>query len=203
MIDGDGRSQGAVDTLRDRGVFALDAFSVESLYYCSESLDAVARWQEESLGRESDSMMQPALDAAFAALAEDGLAERMAARRCEHVVRNRIVSQTPNWETIRDDGQTDIKISVTSPFQQELATFRELVEVRNLDQLVARYPLRESGVFAEVAHALDFKKRDLYEQTLIARVQSDSELAEKLRQRVGPLSIALGVQSPGPLEDCD
>ena len=203
LIDGDGRSQGAVDTLRDRGVFALDAFSVESLYYCSESLDAVARWQEESLGRESDSMMQPALDAAFAALAEDGLAERMAARRCEHVVRNRIVSQTPNWETIRDDGQTDIKISVTSPFQQELATFRELVEVRNLDQLVARYPLRESGVFAEVAHALDFKKRDLYEQTLIARVQSDSELAEKLRQRVGPLSIALGVQSPGPLEDCD
>ena len=79
LIDGDGRSKEAVDDLRDRGVFALDAFSVESLYYCSQSLDAVARRQEESLGREPNSMMQPALDAAFAVLAEDGLAERMAA----------------------------------------------------------------------------------------------------------------------------
>ena len=201
LIDGDGRSEEAVDTLRDRGVFALDAFSVESLYYCSESLDAVTRWQEESLGRQPYSMMQPALDAAFAALAEEGLAERMAARRCEHVVRNRIVSHAPNWETIRDGGQPDIKISVTSPFQQELARFRELEKARDFDQLVARYPLRESGFFGELTRALEFKKRDLYEQTLIARVQSDSVLAEKLRQRVGPLSVALGNQSTDPLED--
>ena len=125
LIDSDGRSEKAVDSLRERGVFALDVYSVESLYYCSESLDAVARWQEESLGREPDSMMQFALDAALAALEDDGLAERMAARRCEHVVRNRIASHAPNWETIRDAGQPDINISVTSPFQQELATFRK------------------------------------------------------------------------------
>ena len=120
MIDGDGRSEEAIETLRDRGVFALDAFSIESLYYCSESLEAVARWQEESLGRPAGSMMQPALDAAFASLREDGLAERMAARRCEHVVRNRFLSHAPNWETIRDGGQPDISISVTSPYQEEL-----------------------------------------------------------------------------------
>ena len=201
LIDGDGRSKEAVDILRSRDVFALDAFSVESLYYCSESLDAVVRWQEESLGRQADSMMQPALDAAFAALEEDGLAERMAARRCEHVVRNRIVSQAPNWETIRDDGQPDIKISVTSPFQQELARFRELVEARDFDQLVARYPLRESGVLVELSRALEFRKRDLYEQTLVARVQSDEVLAEKLRERIGPLSLALGDQSTEPSEE--
>ena len=203
LIDGDGRSEEAVKTLRERGVFALDAFSVESLYYCSESLEAVAQWQEESLGRQADSMMQPALDAAFAVLGEDGLSERMAARRCEHVVRNRILSHAPNWETIRDGGQPDIDVSVISPFREELSRFKELVEARNLDQLVARYPLRESGVFAEVARALEFKKRDLYEQTLIARVQSDSVLAEKLRQRVGPLSVALGIQTADPLEDSD
>ena len=201
LIDGDGRSEETVDTLRDRGVFALDAFSVESLYYCSEALDAVARWQEESLGRQPDSMMQPALDAAFAALAEDGLAERMAARRCEHLVRNRIVSHAPNWEAIRDSGQPDITISVTSPFQQELAEFRELVKARDFDQLVAHYPLRESGVLVELARALEFRKRDLYEQTLVARVQSDEVLAEKLRERIGPLSLALGDQSTEPSEE--
>ena len=203
LIDGDGRPQEVVDSLRERGVFALDAYSVESLYYCSESLDAVVRRQAESLGREQDSMMQSALDAAFSALAENGLAERMAARRCEHVVRNRIVSEVPDWEAIRDDGKSVFDILVTSPFQQELTRFRELFAARDFDQLVSRCPLRDSGVFSEVARALEFKKRELYEQTLIARVQSDAVLAEKLRQRVGPLSLALGVQSTDPIEDGD
>ena len=203
LIDGDGRSQEVVDSLRERCVFALDTYSVESLYYCSESLDAIARRQAESLGRQSVSMMQSALDAAFVALAEDGLAERMAARRCEHVVRNRIVSEAPGWETIRDDVKSCFNISVISPFQQELARFRELFEAKDFDQLVARYPLRESRVFDRVARALEFKKRELYEQTLIARVQSDAVLAEKLRQRVGPLSLALGVQPTDPIEDGD
>ena len=203
LIDGDGRSTEAVDDLRDRGVFALDAFSVESLYYCSESLDAVARRQEETLGREPDSMMQPALDAAFAVLAEDGLAERMAARRCEHVVRNRIVSQAPSWQTIMDNGQPDINISITSPFQQELARFRGLVEAKDFDRLVAFYPLRDTRIFGEIARALKFPKKELYEQTLIARIQSDAELSAKLRQRIGPLSLAIGVQPTESLEEDD
>ena len=161
MIDGDGRSEETVETLRERGVFALDAFSVESLYYCSESLEAVAHWQEESLGRQADSMMQPALDAAFASLGEDGLAERMAARRCEHIVRNRILSHAPNWETIRDGCQPDIEVSVTSPFQEELSRFKELVKARGFDQLVARYPLRERGSLQKLRVRLS-SRREIY-----------------------------------------
>ena len=203
LIDGDGRSQEEVDSLRDGGVFALDAYSVESLYYCSDSLNAVASRQAESLGRQPDSMTQSALKAAFVALEEDGLAERMAARRCERVVRNRVVSQAPDWKTIRDNAQSDLNISVTSPFQQELARFRELLEAKDFDNLVARYPLRETGVFGEVARALEFKKKELYEQTLVARVQSDVDLAEKLRQRVGPLALVLGVQATDPVKESD
>ena len=116
-------------------------------------------------------------------------------------MRNRIVSQVPNWQTIRDDGQPDIKISITSPFQQELARFRGLVEAKDFDQLVARYPLRDSRVFGEFARALEFPKKELYEQTVIARIQSDAGLAANLRQRIGPLSLAIGVQPYEPLEE--
>lgn len=69
LIDGDGRSQGVVDVLRDRGVFALDVYSVEALYYCDDSLDAVARRQAESLGLGPESMKDSALRTAFDALA--------------------------------------------------------------------------------------------------------------------------------------
>ena len=200
LIDSDGRSPEAVNALSGRGVFALDVYSVESLYYCFDSLDAIARWQAQSLGRDPDTMRDAALQAALDALGESGLAERMAARRCEHLVRDQMTSQAPDWKTIRDQALSSFQISLESPFQYELATYRNLSEAGAFDQLVARYPLRDSRVFSEVARALEFSKRELYEQTLIARIQSDAVLAEKLRDRIGPLSLALGVQSTEPME---
>ena len=203
LIDSDGRSPEAVNALSERGVFALDVYSVESLYYCLDSLDAVARWQAQSLGRDPDTLRDSALQAAFNALGESGLAERMAARRCEHLVRDQITSQSPDWKTIRDQALSDFQISLKSPFQDELRRFRELLEAGAFDQLVARYPLRDSRVFNAIASSLEFSKRDLYEQTLIARIQSDAVLGEKLRDRIGPLSLALGVQSTEPMEEGD
>ena len=201
LVDSDGHSQEVVDTLSERGVFALDVYSVESLYYCSDSLDALALWQAQSLGRDSDTMRDSALQAAFQALEESGLAERMAARRCEHLVRDQIASQAPNWKTIRDQALSDFQISLKSPFQDELTRFTKLLEARAFDQLVARYPLRESRVYKAIAGALEFSKRELYEQTLIARIQSDAVLAERLRERIGPLSLALTVQSTEPMKE--
>ena len=201
LIDSDGRSQEAVNALSERGVFALDVYSVESLYYCSDALDAVAAWQAESLGRDPDAMKESALQAAFVALEESGLAERMAARRCEHLVRDQITSQAPDWKTIRDQALTDFQISLQSPFHDELTRFARLLNAKAFDQLVVRYPLRDSRVFGEVAHALEFSKRELYEQTLIARVQSDDVLAGKLRESIGPLSLALNAQSTEPMEE--
>ena len=198
LIDSDGRSEEVVNSLSKRGVFALDVYSVESLYYCADALDAVATWQAQSLGRDPDIVRESALQAAFAALSEEGLAERMAARRCEHLVRDQITSRAPDWKTIRDQALSDFQISVKSPFHDELARFTELLNARELDQLIARYQLRDSRVFEEIAHAMEFSKRELYEQTLIARVQSDNTLAEKLRGRIGPLSLALGVRSTDP-----
>ena len=203
LIDSDGRSQEAVNALSERGVFALDVYSVEALYYCSDALDAVAAWQAQSLGRDPDAMRESALQAAFGALGESGLAERMAARRCEHLVRDQITSRAPDWKTIRDQALSDFQISLKSPFQDEVARFTELLNANAFDQLVARYPLRDSRVFGGVARALEFSKRELYEQTLIARVQSDDALAEKLRERIGPLSLALGVQSTDSMEEGD
>ena len=201
LIDSDGRSQEVVNALSERGVFALDVYSVESLYYCAEALDAVVAWQAQSLGRDPDTMRESALQDAFVALRESGLAERMAARRCEHLVRDQITSQAPDWKAIRDQALPDFQISLKSPFHDELARFAELMNAKAFDQLVDRYPLRDSRVFEAVAHALEFSKRELYEQTLIARVQSDNGLAEKLRGRIGPLSLALGVQSTELIEE--
>ena len=50
LIDRDNRSCEEVDELAEVGIFALEVYSVEALYYCSDAIAAVAQQQANSLG---------------------------------------------------------------------------------------------------------------------------------------------------------
>ena len=125
LIDRDDRDEEGVKQLAEGGVFVLDMYSVESLYYCSDAIAAVARRQAESLRRNADEMIKSATEKALDVLNEDGLAERMAARRCERRVRDAILQLIPDWKCIKAKPKFDI--SVDSPYQDELDRFNELV----------------------------------------------------------------------------
>ena len=166
--------------------------SVEALYYCSDAIAAVAGRQAESLGSNDDELIELAKTKALCVLKQSGLAERMAARRCERTVRNSILSQLPNWKKlIKTDATTRIGACIGSPYPEELKCFKKLVVDEHLDDLVARYPLRESGVFGAIAEALRCSERRDYEQMVVSQIRRDSDLAQKLRECIAPLSTAL------------
>ena len=195
LVDRDDRTDDDVEQLAASGVFALDVYSAESLYYCSDAIAAVARRQAGSLGRNADEMIESANCKALDALARDDLAERMAARRCERRVRDRMLLQLPDWKSIKANVGLEICTSVESPYQDELACFKKLVADGKLDDLIARYPLRESNVFKSIAQALECTSRNTYEQTLLSRLRDDAILEQSLKQRIGPLSDVLTVQA--------
>ena len=195
LIDRDDRSDNEVTKLEQAGIFALNVYSVESLFYCSDSIAAVALQQAKSLGKDADEMIKSAHQNALKVLKQDDIAERMAAKRCERRVRNQFLSQVPNWQTIKTTNETSINVSVPSPFSNELKHFNRLVAEENLDDLVARYPLRESRAFSEIYKALDLTGEISYKQTLLTRIRNDSKLAENLNQRIGPLSKMLTKES--------
>ena len=192
LIDRDNRSNEAVKKLAESFVFALDVYSVEALYYCSHAIAAVAHRQAESLGVDAGEMIELARERALDSLSEVGLGERMAARRCERHVRNSMLLKVPDWKSIRDNPAATICATIPSPYPEELKCFRNLLADKELDQLVARYPLRESPVFDVIAKALQLTGRDTYEQTLLAKLQVNAKLAQSLRQRIKSLADALG-----------
>ena len=192
LIDRDNRPADEIERLANIFVFALDVYSVEALYYCSDAIIAVARHQAESLSPNADEMIESANEKALDVLKKNGLAERMAARRCERNVRNSMLAKVPGWKSIRDNPAATICATVPSPYPEELKCFRDLVEDKELDQLFARYPLRESPVLDVIAKALQLTGRDTYEQTLLARLQGNAELAQSLKQRIKSLADALG-----------
>ncbi len=195
LIDRDDRPDDEVRRLANEYVYALDVPSAEALYYCSDSIAAVALHQAGSLLKNADELRKTAIKKALDTLKEEGIAERMAARRCERQVRNLLMSELPNSDSIRENPMEPICASIPSPFPDELRRFKTLLADNKLDDLVARYPLRKSRVFDVIAKSLHLSGRDNYERTLLSRLQVNLELAQSLRQRIQSLSEALVIQA--------
>ena len=190
MIDGDNRDEDIVERLQKNGIHALDEYSVESLYYCSDAMNAVGNWQAEALDECSAEMLETAKNRALAALRKNGVAERMAARRCERIVRAEYRSKLPDWKSIITKSDHQISVNSENIYNDELRRFRKLLDAEDIESIVARYPVRGSDVIEGIVGAFNLK-RENYEKTLLARVRSDSETAEKIRSRVGPLAQIL------------
>lgn len=188
LIDRDNRTDKDIEKLAKKGVFALEVWSVESLYYCLDAIDAVARRQAESVGADSKEFIKSAKQKAIEEL--KGKAEHMAARRCERQIRERLLAKAPNLKSIQANPVQSICVSVDSPYCQELERYKNLVAEGKWDQLVARYPLRETGAFDIIATALKCQKKD-YEAMVIVQIRGNEKLAEALKNRIGPLAKEL------------
>ena len=190
LIDRDDRTADDVMRLAGKHVFALDVYSVEALYYCSDAIVAVAHRQAETLGNDADEMIESATQKAFDELHQNGLAARMAARRCEHRLRERVLSE---FQSQKSQIKTDatLTVCVDSPYPDELNRLQEFIAAGDLDGLVARYPLHKSRVFDAIAEALACPNRSHYEKIVLSRVRADAELAQKLKERIDLLSTEL------------
>ena len=193
LIDRDDRQPDETEKLAERGIFALDVCSVESLYYCSDAIAAVASRQADSLGCKSDEMISTATQSALKVIADTCcLPERMAARRSERRVRSRIEVLAPDWQKIMESGEhLQMPPTVESPYAGELTRFKELASAEDLDGLIARYPLRESPVFDKIAQALECGNKTNYKSMVVTRVREDDDLARKLKDRIKLLAELL------------
>ena len=193
LIDRDDRQPDETEKLAEGGIFALDVCSVESLYYCSDAMEAVALRQAGSLGLDPQAMLEDATQRALEAIrtAED-LPEIMAARRSERLVRNRFATHLPDWQGVKATGeQLTISEPIENPYQGELNCFKGLVGSRDLDGLTARYPLKHSTVLDRIAQTMRCADRADYERMVVARVREDDSLAHKLKNRIKPLTELL------------
>ena len=190
LIDRDNRPNEDVETLAGKDVFALEAYSVEALYYCSDAIAAVAHRQAESLGSDPNELIESAKREAFKVLKNH--AERMAARMCERQIQKFALSKIPDWRSIMDNPTQKICVPIDSQlYANELNRFNNLVDEGKLDQLVSRYPLHKSCAFTSIAKTLRCGDKSDYERMVLVQIQHDDELAEKLKKRIGPLSEAL------------
>ena len=190
LIDRDNLPPENVKKLREKGVFALEVYAVESLYYCSDAIAAVAYEQAKLRGEDRDQLIESAKKESIKVLKDH--AEEMAAKRCKQQIQESTLSKLPSWKSIKDNSIQSFSIPIdTQLYSKELTRFNKLVDEENLDQLIARYPARQSCAFETIARSLVCKNKTDYERIVINLIRRDDELAEKLKKRIGPLSSRL------------
>ena len=193
LIDRDDRPCEDIKRLGKKGVFALEVYSVEALYYCSDAIAAVAHQQANSLGVDVNELIESVKQVVFKILkTNDNIAEEMAARRCIRQIRKTIFSAMPDWESVIGNPNQAFSVPIDPQFyNNELELFKKLVDEEKLDQLIARYRLHKSPILSRIATALRCRGRKDYESMVLVQIQRNSEFVEKLKGRISELSEVL------------
>lgn len=192
MIDGDGRDD--VDRFADSNIFALPVYAVESLYYCDDAISSVAREHAKLILGNADEMITNAIRTSLEELSQHG--ERLAKHICDRQLQMR-------WETGKltphdieegSDGYIHTRVS-PSNLEHELNHYNQLVEEGELGEVVARYPVKDTGVADRIAGSLHFKKGKVgvghYHKAVVKQAREDPNLAESLKRRLQPLVDAM------------
>jgi ABC-type cobalamin/Fe3+-siderophores transport system ATPase subunit len=198
LIDNDRMTEEAITEFHAESIYPLPFFSVESLYYDADVLAAVAKRQAATL--ESDQEKQADMAAAFlanlvdegiAAAAKEGTPEHLAGRIAERQVRDALLAQMPKRDELVAAASPTIQINGQSAYPVELARFNAMLDAQDLYSIIARYPVRHSGILGTIAKALKFQGCTDYETAAVARISSDETLRDALLLKLDPMSTAI------------
>ncbi|MCU7797065.1 MAG: ATP-binding protein [Candidatus Thiodiazotropha sp. (ex Myrtea spinifera)] len=176
IIDKDQRSDEDCGILLNHGIAAIQQYSVESIYYNPQVINLVLARIEGTHGIDSQTAQREYQTGTLEAINEHKL--RLAARLAEKAIRDKILKDLPDWRSILE-GNTQLEFSTQEILDAENALIEQLLQGENVEQLMSRYPIRETQIPNIVARALGFQSPSKYEQA-VRKALIDSEEAKQI-----------------------
>ena len=161
LIDRDNRQE-EVKQLAERGIFALDCYSVESLYYSGAILDGIAERQSEVSPDIAD--LPKAKESIIAECLKHKA--RLCSMLVEKRVRNAVASRLPTHQSLLENPVHCINFDASSLMSDEKEQFDSLVSNGDTDGLIERYSVATTGALAAAARHLGFHSREKYESAV-------------------------------------
>lgn len=191
LVDNDSMPNKEILDLQSEGVFALSIFSVESLYYSSEVLTAVAAQQTQNLGLDQNDLISAAIAAGMTALRRTGVNAHLASRLAERRMRDLVLAKLPRRDELLTNDHEKLTIEIVSPMNTEMARINTLINDDKLHDVIALYPVRESGILDALAKALRFQGRSDYELAALVQIGKNEELKAVMRGKLQNLAMEL------------
>ena len=148
IVDNDRRSEEDIQRLRDLGVNALPYYSVESIYYHPEMIRRVVERMTKVTGGNRTALFENIVDGALQKIKEHR--GHLTLKIVEKLARQDVFARLPTKENIQDNCPVNIQVDVAELRTTEEKKFDALVQARDLEELLRRYPVRESGALGEI-----------------------------------------------------
>jgi hypothetical protein len=190
IVDNDRRSQSEIDQLKERGVYALSVFSVESVYYHPEIQRRVSERHAAITGEDFNRRIAEAKLAAIIAI--NSQVDRLSGRAAEKLVREQFFAHIPNNEQFNATTPINISIDVPAIVEAERKKLKDTLDEGDLTTLIARYPVRETSALSEIAQKLGFRNRHQYEGAVRKLLLDDCDALRFVRSLFGTLATDVG-----------
>ena len=184
IVDNDRRSQEDIERLRDRGVLALPYYSVESIYYHPEMIRRVVERKNDLTGEDPTALFKAAVDGALQKIEKQR--DHLVSKVVEKLARQDVFARLPTKENIQDNCPVNIRVDVAELRTTEENKFDALVQDRNFEGLVRRYPVRESGALGEIEKWIGLEGKK-YASAVQKLLQEDGGALEYFRGLFGEL----------------
>ncbi|MBC3385678.1 AAA family ATPase [Pseudomonas sp. SWRI179] len=191
LIDHDGMDEKQMLDFESHGIYPLPIFAVESLYYSTEVLAGLAAQQAKMLGLPVELLQHEAQIAALQAVTAKGISEHLASRISERYIRDQLLLALPDRKMMIEGAKNHIEFKLESPYPLELERIEQMINAQDIDAIVCRYPVRESGMLNGIAKALHFNGRTDYERAALILIGTNDELQQLLKLKLGKLSEML------------
>ncbi len=176
IIDKDQRTEADCTELLGHGIAAIQQYSVESIYYHPHVANLVLSRIADIHGIDSQAAENEYKRGIIGAIEEHKA--RLAARLAEKAIRDKILKDLPDWRSILD-GNTELEFSTQDLLDEENVLIDQLIQAGDVEQLISRYPIRETPVPNIVSRALGFQSPSKYEQA-VRKALIDSDDAKQL-----------------------
>lgn len=189
IVDNDARTQSDQDRLLAKGVYPLNMYSVESIYYDPEVQRCVAARHASVTGDSVEQLLASAEGAAVEAVKSHRC--RLAEIRAEKQVREQIFANLPTRHSVSDRENVSIEVDVNAIVLSEINAIDSAIEETNLAALIQKYPLRTTPALDRIARNLGFQGRDQFEGAVLAALIEDEDLVTYVRSLFEPLTSDL------------
>ncbi|MEH2047538.1 hypothetical protein [Nostoc sp.] len=185
IVDNDRRTEADINRLKEKGVYALSVFSVESIYYhpCVQSL--VAQRYAVVTGDDAPTCLANAKTAAIAAVQPH--IQRLSERTAEKAIREKIFQHLPRREQIANGNPISISIDVVSVVTAERERLQNALDAGNLTEIISQYPIRETPALDKIAKELGCQNREQYEGAVQKLLMDDNEALTFVKSLFGTL----------------
>jgi ABC-type lipoprotein export system ATPase subunit len=189
IVDNDGRTD--IATLKDKGIYALSVFSVESIYYHPDIQRRIAERHALVTGGDAAARLGDAKTAALAAIKPH--IQRLSERIAEKAIREEVGRNLPRKENIAAAKPINISINVATFVGAEQSRFQDAIDTGDLSAIIARYPVRETSALSAIAMKLGFQNREQYEGAVRKLLMDDAEALDFVKRFFDTLPADIAV----------